>query len=223
MQKQLIVTADGSHTVTTDKPGVTYHSMHGAIQESEHVFIHAGLMPLLPFEERLHILEVGMGTGLNALLTLMASAPGQRSIHYTALEPFPLNAHEYAQLNYMEQLHAAAYNNAFTAMHTCEWEKDISIASYFTLYKTQQSLLNFTSDRLYHLVYFDAFAPDVQPELWTTSVFQHLHQIMHASAIIVTYCSKGDVRRAMQSAGFTVEKLKGAKGKREMLRAHKTN
>lgn len=221
MQKQIIVTADGSHTISAGENNITYHSIYGAIQESMHVFIAAGLRPLLPAAQPLHLLEIGLGTGLNVLLSVIESTQQQQPIHYTALEPFPLTTAEAGTLNYTTQLVAPGIEEYFTRIHSVEWNKNSSITPLFTMYKTRQSLLNFASNQSFHLVYFDAFAPAIQPELWTAEIFQRLYNMMYTSALIVTYCSKGEVRRAMETAGFTVEKLPGAKGKREMLRARK--
>lgn len=215
-----MVTADGSHTISIGE-GITYHSIHGAIQESMHVYINAGLLYLYQTHEKLTILEVGLGTGLNALLTTMASTANKLTAHYTALEPFPLTRTETNMLNYISLLPEKEVNTWFNSIHNSEWEKDIDIAPNFTLHKTKQSLIRFSSPHLFHLIYFDAFAPAVQPELWTTAIFQRLYSMMHTGGILVTYCCKGNVRRAMQSAGFSIEKLSGPEGKREILRARK--
>lgn len=220
MQKQIIMTGDGSHTISVGE-NITYHSIHGALQESRHVFIGAGLSPLPSSTHKIYLLEIGLGTGLNALLSAIEATAHRQCIHYTALEPFPLTAAEAGRLNYASLLPQNEEHNYFYEIHNSEWGKNITITPFFTLHKTQQSLLTFNSDTLFHLIYFDAFAPAVQPGLWASEIFRHLYNIMHPGGILVTYCSKGDVRRAMHAAGFTVEKLTGAKGKREMLRARK--
>ncbi len=222
MQREIVFTADGSHTVSIPEMNVTYHSVHGAIQESKHVFIEAGLKYASGRFTRpgvLRILEVGLGTGLNALLTLIEAENNQYPIHYTAIEPFPLSAEEIASLNYCEQLNRNDLQYTFIKLHMCEWEKDIVLTSYFTIHKTNQSLLQFVTTERYDLVYFDAFAPGAQPELWTKEIFKTLYQLLSPGGVLVTYCSKGDVRRAMQDAGFSIEKLAGPPGKREMIRA----
>ena len=220
MQKQIIVTGDGSHTISIGE-GITYHSIHGTIQESMHVYINAGLLHLYQTHETLTILEVGLGTGLNALLTTIASTANNLTIHYTALEPFPLTPMETNMLNYILLLPEKEVHTWFYGIHNSEWEKDIDIAPNFKLHKNKQSLIRFSSAQLFHLIYFDAFAPAVQPELWTTAIFQRLYSMMHPGGILTTYCSKGNVRRAMQSAGFSIEKLSGPEGKREILRGRK--
>jgi tRNA U34 5-methylaminomethyl-2-thiouridine-forming methyltransferase MnmC len=222
MQRQIIFTGDGSHTVSIPNMHVTYHSVHGAIQESQHVFIEAGLKYAATrffHPGALHILEIGLGTGLNALLSLIESETNQQRIHYTAIEPFPLSTEEITLLNYCEQLNRNDLRDTFTNLHTSEWEKDIVPASFFTLYKTRQPLQQFITPLPYHLVYFDAFAPAAQPELWNVSIFKKMYDAMLPNGILVTYCSKGDVRRNMITAGFTIEKIPGPPGKREMIRA----
>jgi len=220
MERKVIITKDGSHSISIPEMNVTYHSIHGAIQESKHVFIEAGLRYASELFNRLgplHILEVGFGTGLNALLTLIEADKIKMNVHYSALELYPLTQQEYNFLNYCEALNVSL-QNVFEQLHECVWEKEAHILPNFSLFKTNQSLLNFTTDQFYDLVYFDAFAPSSQPELWTKQVFEKLYAMMSSNGILVTYCSKGDVRRAMQSAGFAVEKIRGPVGKREMIR-----
>ena len=220
MERKVIITKDGSHSISIPEMNVTYHSIHGAIQESKHVFIEAGLRYASELFNRLgplHILEVGFGTGLNALLTLIEADKIKMDVYYSALEIYPLTQQEYNLLNYCEALNVSL-QNVFEQLHECVWEKEAHILPNFSLFKTNQSLLNFTTDQFYDLVYFDAFAPSSQPELWTKQVFEKLYAMMSSNGILVTYCSKGDVRRAMQSAGFAVEKIRGPVGKREMIR-----
>jgi tRNA U34 5-methylaminomethyl-2-thiouridine-forming methyltransferase MnmC len=224
MQRQIVFTADGSHTVSVPEMNVTYHSVHGAIRESRHVFIEAGLhyaSGRFTQPGALQILEIGLGTGLNTLLTLTEAENNQQQIHYTALEPFQLSTEEITSLNYCEQLNRNDLRDIFTILHTSDWEKDIALTPCLTIHKTRQSLLHFTTTEQYDLVYFDAFAPAAQPELWTKQVFENLYQLLSPGGTLVTYCSKGDVRRAMQEAGFNIEKIAGPPGKREMIRAMK--
>lgn len=165
-------------------------------------------------EGPLHILEVGFGTGLNAWLTLQEAASFRRPVHYTALELFPLEEEKAALLNY-------AGADEFRQLHTSPWEMDVKITPFFSLHKKNLSLLEFSSSPAFHLIYFDAFAPAAQPELWTEEVFERLYRSLIDAGILVTYCSKSIVRRAMMAAGFRVEKPQGPFGKREMVRAHK--
>jgi tRNA U34 5-methylaminomethyl-2-thiouridine-forming methyltransferase MnmC len=223
MDRTIILTKDGSHSIAIPSMDVTYHSVHGAIQESQHVFIKAGLLPLFQSgnQQPVHILEMGFGTGLNALLTLMEAEKNNRLIHFTTLELFPLVQEQVAVLNYCSQLHREDLQPTFEQLHTCSWEEQVDIHHYFTLHKKQQSLLDITVADQFHLIYFDAFAPAAQPELWTIAAFEKLYHSLLPGGVLVTYCSKGDVRRAMQSAGFIVEKIPGPPGKREMVRAVK--
>jgi tRNA U34 5-methylaminomethyl-2-thiouridine-forming methyltransferase MnmC len=228
MQRHIILTKDGSHTVAVPAIDATYHSVHGAVQESVHIFIEAGLKSIRPFETagRVRIFEMGFGTGLNALLTFIEAGKMQYPVHYTALELFPLEKEEAALLNYCDQLGRNDLQPVFEQLHACEWEKEITITNYFTLQKRQTDLLNLVYRQAlkpepFHLIYFDAFAPAAQPELWTKDVFEKLYTAVLPGGILVTYCSKSDVRRAMQAAGFSIEKIPGPPGKREILRATK--
>lgn len=221
MLRQPIITKDGSHTIAVPEMNVTYHSHHGAIQESTHVYINAGLKYMsntLKVPEAC-IFEMGFGSGLNALLTLVEAERQQQKIHYTTIELFPLQVDEIILLNYCEQLHRKDLEPVFQQLHQCDWEKDISITPFFTLHKIKNALQNFTASKPHNLIFYDAFAPSAQPELWTKEIFEKLYQILLPGGILLTYCSKSDVRRAMQAAGFIVEKIPGPRGKREMVRA----
>jgi tRNA U34 5-methylaminomethyl-2-thiouridine-forming methyltransferase MnmC len=237
MERKLIVTTDGSHTISIPEMDVTYHSIHGAIQESLHVFIEAGFRNLPGWKDPdsiernkkmdpVNILEMGFGTGLNALLTLIDAAKAKRTVHYLAIELYPLSKDEVEALNFCSQLHYPSCQPQFEKLHHCEWEKDIVISPYFIFHKTNTSLQGYldaspSPGRLFDLVYFDAFAPAAQPELWSREIFEKLNPIMQQGGVLVTYCSKGDVRRNMIAAGFKVQKIPGPAGKREMLRAIK--
>src|SRR4030095_16144574 len=229
MKRSLIITKDGSHTISVPEMNVSYHSLHGAIQESRHVFINQGLRFFQNNNAtaELHVLEMGFGTGLNALLTLLEAGPNL-NIHYTAIELFPLKIEEANALNYCEQIKRQDLLPSFVKMHRCEWERDVAINPFFTIHKLQLSLLNIQNSNFFrnsslrpNIVYFDAFAPAAQPELWPKDVFEILYVILKDKGILVTYCSKGEVRRAMQAAGFAVEKIPVTPGKREIVRALK--
>lgn len=223
MERKIILTNDGSHTVSIPEMNVTYHSVHGAIQESQHVFIKAGLINSNIFDYiGVHqVLEIGFGTGLNALLTLIEADKHKNRIYYTAIEPYPLDKEQISQLNYCEQLNLPQYQSRFERIHEIGWEEMYEISEYFRLTKIKCSLEAFSSEELFSIIYFDAFAPAAQPELWTKEIFEKLYKLLIPGGILVTYCSKGDVRRAMQAAGFVAEKLPGPPGKREMLMAIK--
>jgi tRNA U34 5-methylaminomethyl-2-thiouridine-forming methyltransferase MnmC len=213
-----MITADGSATITIPESGVTYHSRYGALQESLHVFIEAGLHHLLQEmpNNPVRVFEMGLGTGLNAWLTAVEAQKYNRQVEYTALELFPLQEQEWARLVYTKERW-----DLLRQIHTLPWERPVQLTKNFTLHKIVQDLLLFTTDQKFHLIYYDAFAPAAQPELWTAAIFSKLFRMLYAGGVLVTYCAKGDVRRAMLAAGFSVEKLPGPKGKREMLRAVK--
>lgn len=218
--KEIITTADGSASVRIRGTSVTYHSHFGALAESRHIFIHSGLQQLLAHREYsiVRVLEIGFGTGLNALLTAIFAATEKQNIHYTGLEPHPLPAEIWSQLKYGEQLDQAIL---FRELQDVPWEQDIPVHSHFTLHKKQSGLPGTLLSRS-DLVYFDAFGPGDQPELWTEEVFRGVYTAMVPGAILVTYCAKGAVRRLMQDMGFITERLPGPPGgKREILRARK--
>lgn len=212
-------TADGSVTIAIPELQVTYHSKHGAIQESMHVFIEAGLRPLLHRQEALRIFEMGFGTGLNALLTMIEAAQQHQKVYYEAVEAFPLEKELVTKLNYCEQ--TPDWQDKFEQLHTSLWSQPATLTPWFTLQKHSTALFNYSTNQPFNLVYYDAFAPNAQPELWTVDAFTQLFSLLDDQGILVTYCSKGDVRRAMKAAGFTVEKIPGPPGKREMIRAKK--
>ena len=219
------MTEDGSHSIAIPEMNVTYHSIHGAIQESKHVFIEAGLKYFLDRDvpERIDILEVGFGTGLNALLTANELERTGASVYYVALDAFPISVEEAQSLNYCEQLDRKDLQEDFIRMHECGWNKSIAVTENVLMHKSNSTLQKFESETKFDLIYYDAFAPAAQPELWTEEIFQKLFLLLNQNGVLVTYCSKGDVRRAMAAAGFTVKKLPGPPGKREMLRATKSN
>ncbi|MCU0432914.1 MAG: tRNA (5-methylaminomethyl-2-thiouridine)(34)-methyltransferase MnmD [Bacteroidia bacterium] len=218
--RQLITTADGSHSLFVPALNEHYHSVHGAVQESLHVFLRMGFDEAVKNHASLRILEIGFGTGLNAWLTLLAA--GNTQVHYTSLEAYPVETKQALALNYPAREGAQGNAEIFAALHHAAWNDDVKISPAFTLHKIHSTLENFApAPGQFHLIYFDAFAPRVQPELWTQEVFEKMFHASAAGAIITTYCAKGQVRRNMQAAGFVVERLQGPPGKREMLRGRK--
>lgn len=224
MERKIILTGDGSHSISVPELSVAYHSVYGAITESLHVFIEAGYkfvcsQPLY----HCSILEVGFGTGLNALLTAIEAEKTEQNIYYAALEPNPLNEEEFRSLNYCELLNRYDLQEYFLRMHQCEWDKSLSFTENILMHKSSRTVQVFEHKPKFHLIYFDAFAPNAQAELWTKEIFDKMYLLLKPGGILVTYCSKGDVRRNMIAAGFKVEKLQGPPHKREMLRAKKPN
>lgn len=222
MKRHLATTGDGSLTIFVPQLDEHYHSIHGAVQESRHVFIRAGLQKLRPegSNSKLRILEVGMGTGLNVLLTAVESHSRPMVIHYTAVEKYPLQSEEWQALPYGELVTDGGL--IYESIHSSPWEAESPLSEHFQLHKIQGDIGSLDlPHHAFDLVYYDAFAPSAQPELWTETVFSLIYQSMAPEGILVTYCVKGSVRRALQAAGFRVEKIPGPPGKREMTRAYK--
>jgi tRNA U34 5-methylaminomethyl-2-thiouridine-forming methyltransferase MnmC len=219
---QVLTTEDGSHTLYSDIFDEIYHSRRGAWQESQHVFIDAGLDFVFSNSSKniIHILEIGFGTGLNALLTLQKlQKHPDKVIHYHGLEAFPVSENIIESLNYAEIIAEENLKPLFMKMHQVEWNQAHNITPNFVLHKIHCTLDDFDGqDTLYDLVYFDAFAPSKQPEMWIVEVFEKIAQMLSPQAVLVTYCAKGQVKRNLKLAGFRVEALPGPAGKREMTR-----
>ena len=226
MERTIIKTSDGSHSIHVKELNENYHSLHGAIQESKHVFIDAGLkassLPLSKGKEFYDILEIGLGTGLNAFLTYVENLNSKRNIYYTALEAFPLEETIINELNYVELLNAKEHTSVFDKIHHSKWEQTIELNENFTLLKIKNTLQAvILENKKFDLIYFDAFGPPTQPELWTETIFSKIVEATKQSGILVTYCAKGEVKRTLKKVGFMVESLPGPTGKREMVRATK--
>lgn len=218
---ELKKTADGSHTLFVPELNETYHSIHGAIQESQHVFIKNGLH-YFNNKETISILEIGFGTGLNTLLTLLATESSSQMVNYVSLEKFPLPNELVQQLNYPTQLKIKATQTAlFNHLHSCKWNTNTPISENFNLLKIEDDLADFQTTTTFDLIYFDAFAPEKQAELWTAEIFLKIYDFLKPKGILVTYCAKGEVKRTIKSVGFQLETLPGPPGKREMIRAIK--
>lgn len=214
MERKIIITEDGSHTLFVPELEEHFHSIHGAIQESMHVFIQNGLKNCR--QDEINILEVGFGTGLNALLTL--SHRSNKVIRYFSIEKYPLQTAEYEQLNYIEKL-GSDLHEAFLTMHGCPWEKTIEIVPGFYLTKINVDLQEFDFQKYppFDLIYFDAFAPGKQPEMWQENIFRNMAEHTANNGIFVTYCAKGEIRRSLTRCGYTMTRLPGPPGKKEML------
>jgi len=215
------ITEDGSHTLFVPELNEHYHSTHGAIQESMHVFIDAGLRHCVKSE--IKVLEIGFGTGLNAFLTLLEAERTGRKIDYTTLEFYPLLIIDAEKLNYAE-LTDSTKKDVFRELHKVEWGKWSQLTLYFSLLKMKFDFSkpsDFDTENKFDVIFFDAFAPEKQPEMWVQEIFDKIYSISSENAILTTYCAKGSVRRMLQTAGFVVERLPGPPGKREILRARK--
>lgn len=221
MKREIITTGDGSKTIHIKDWDEQYHSKHGAIQEAYHVFIKNGLS--LFGNRQLSILEIGFGTGLNAFITLLEAKKLNLYIDYTGIEAYPITTEELQQLNYSTQLKAEEHAKQFKLMHESLWSTRVAVSDDFILTKQQKDLKEIDFHDSFDLIYFDAFGARVQPELWTESIFKKMFTALKNNGALVTYAAKGSVRRAMQAVGFTVERLAGPPGKREMLRARKLN
>jgi tRNA U34 5-methylaminomethyl-2-thiouridine-forming methyltransferase MnmC len=212
------LTADGSSTLRSLQFGAHYHSINGALTESEHIFIKYGLKAL-PFK-KIDILEVGFGTGLNAALTAAVVKSKTLEGSYHGLELFPLTEEEYAMLNYGSILPEET-SALWKLLCSMPWNQTKDLLPGFTILKQQCDFTKWHPKNRYHLIYFDAFAPDDQPEMWQTERFRMLYKSLHNGGLLVTYSVKGIVKNALKDAGFTLDRLQGPPGKRHMLRAWK--
>lgn len=215
----IVATEDKSPTLFSSKYGDHFHSIHGAWQESLHVFIRAGLEYVSSEKQTLNIFEMGFGTGLNVFLTFLNA--GSRKIIYQAIDADPLGAEVVKELDYAQRSGVAGASEVFTAIHAAPWGRPMNLSSNFVLQKNETRLEDFSCNDKLNLVFFDAFSPDRQPQLWTEEIFKKIYSWCSSGAVFVTYSSKGSVRRALASVGFTVEKIPGPPGKREMIRAIK--
>lgn len=219
MKREIIQTLDGSTTIHIAEWDECYHSKHGAIQEAQHVFIKNGLS-LFP-DRNVSILEIGFGTGLNAFITFLESKKRNQSIDYVGVEAYPISAEEIVSMNYVEELNAVEQSSIFDTMHQSNWEEKIILDDDFTLTKRKQFFEEIDDENKFDLIYFDAFGYRVQPELWSTAIFEKMYKALKPNGVLVTYAARGVVKRSMIEVGFTVEKLAGPPGKREMFRATK--
>ncbi len=219
MKREIITTDDGSVTFYLPEMKETYHSKFGAIQEAYHVFIKNGLA--LTEGRPISILEIGFGTGLNAFITFLEAAKTSQAVAYTGVEAYPVSDKEAALLNYVNVLDAEPHKQVFNLMHASEWGEKVILNDNFTLIKRQQSFQDIIDNNAFDLIYFDAFGYPSQPELWSEEIFTKMYNALRKDGILVTYACRTVIKKAMQAAGFTTEKLPGPPGKREMLRAKK--
>jgi tRNA U34 5-methylaminomethyl-2-thiouridine-forming methyltransferase MnmC len=223
MSRQLIVTADGSHTLAVPELNETYHSTYGAIQESRHIFIDHGLDYWFKTSgsNKVNIFEVGFGTGLNALLSVEYAKNHQKSITYDAIESDPIPEAEALLLNYPHMLSELAAFQWFEQIHTSAWNDYTEIGENVKLKKIHETIQEFKSTEQYDVCFFDAFAPSKQPEMWEISILEKIEQLLIPGGVFTTYCAAGHLRRSLISLGFSLEILPGPPGKKEVVRATK--
>lgn len=215
MKLKKVLTADKSPTIYVPELNEHYHSVNGALQESEHIFINAGLKQIE--KENINILEVGFGTGLNAILSCSENNDLKKQIYYETIEKYPLSDEI---INDLQK--SPVFNSKISKqIHIAIWEKPVKINDNFTLHKIQIDLLEYTPDKTFDLIYFDAFSPEKQPELWTKEIFKTLYTATNKNGILVTYSAKGTVKQALRDAGYTVKRLPGPAGKRHIIQALK--
>lgn len=214
VKPDIVVSQDGSHTLRHPLTGELYHSLRGAVGESEHVFIRAGFQAV----DKMHVrvFEMGFGSGLNALLTLNEAIKTGKKVDYHTVELYPVDPDTAKKLRFVSE---KAQKDAFRQMHRSPWNEPVMITKDFRLTKAQKSLADIEFDTIFDVIFFDAFSPDVQPELWTEKIFRKLFEYTAENGILVTYSAKGTVKRALRAAGYEVRRLPGALGKRHMVQA----
>ena len=217
MSNKLVITNDGSHSIFNPEINETYHSKHGAIVEAEHVFIRNGFSAVN--KQNINILEIGFGTGLNALLSSQKAVQKKVNVNYHTMELYPVNKESYTKLNFTDLI--GLEQKELLILHTSAWEKECKINDYFTLTKSKSSLEKYTTNTKFDIIYFDAFSPEKQPELWNESIFKKMYSYLKEDGFLVTYCAKGVVKRTMKAVGFEIIVLDGPPGKRQMTRANK--
>jgi len=220
LKREIIQTQDGSTTIHLPEWNESYHSKHGAIQEAYHVFIKNGFS--LFQGKPISILEIGFGTGLNAFITHLEANKNNQIIDYVGVEAYPVAVEEALQMNFANEIDITKAT-VFNQMHEYEWEIKNKITNNFSLTKRKQFFQDINDIETFDLIYFDAFGFRVQPELWSDEIFLKMHEALKLNGVLITYACRTSIKNAMLSAGFSVEKLPGAPGKREMLRATKGN
>ncbi len=217
---QIINTSDGSHTIYLPEMNEQYHSLNGAITESKYVYIEKGFN--FHTTKNPIVFEVGFGTGLNCLLTAIIAEKEKRPTLFYSLEKFPLAKNITKQLNFVQQS-SKAEQELFDEIHNCSWDEVVRISEYFSLKKINADLTNydFEGTEKFDIIYFDAFGPDKQPEMWTPAIFHKISSATAKDGVFVTYSAKGEVRRQLMACGFDMERLQGPPGKNQMLRGIK--
>ncbi|TWP29561.1 peptidase [Apibacter muscae] len=221
LKRVVVTTKEGSKTLQIPEWNESYHSQHGILQEASHVFIKNGLE--LINLSKISILEMGFGTGFNALLTLFKALNYNKKITYYTLEKYPLEINELLELEYWKLIDDSRAKDYYLQLHHCEWGRIVQIHENFEIVKYPSDFFDLYKLPIHNinLVYYDAFGARVQPHLWEEEIFTQIINTMAPQSLLTTYSSKGSARRAMQKAGFSVEKLAGPIGKREMVNAWK--
>jgi tRNA U34 5-methylaminomethyl-2-thiouridine-forming methyltransferase MnmC len=220
----LFITEDGSHSIFSQQFGVAYHSTHGAIQETKHIFIEAALNHYIQKKsiDKIRILDIGFGTGLNVFMTFLESLKLGCEIDLTTIEAYPLSITIAEQLNFPRLLNAPQFDDIFKLLHTVNWEEKYLLTNNFTFQKRLLDFKKITYTDDFDIIYYDAFSPESQPELWESDILQLMFDALKIEGILTTYCAKGSFKRALKSVGFQIENISGPKGKREITRAIKT-
>jgi len=222
MQRKIISTKDNSKTLLIPDMNETYHSTNGAVAESKHIYINYGLKECNPTIDTTNILEMGFGTGLNAILTLDYSSRLKKQVNYFTIEKYPVTTNEIIELNYPETLGLQHIESDFLKLHECEFETHHKITPYFSFSKHHKDLKVITlEDATFHLIYFDAFAPQHQPDLWTLDILQKMYDCLLPNGFLITYCAQGQFKRNLKAVGFEIVSLPGPVGKREITKAIK--
>lgn len=221
MKLELIKTGDGSHSLFREDINETYHSTHGAIAESRHVYIDMGLKKVLEKGLKVNILEVGFGTGLNALLTLEYHYHHPISIRYHTLEPYPLKEEVYAKINHPEGVVYEGSREDFIQMHVLKDGESHAFREGFSFVKHLQKLEDFISEEKFTVIYFDAFAPNKQADMWGKEQFERLYALLEKGGVLTTYCAQGQFKRTLKEVGFEVLEMPGPPGKKQMTVAVK--
>lgn len=219
-EKGIYLTEDGSHSIYSKQFGESYHSRHGALQESQHVFIEAGYQAKKALPQ-INVLEMGFGTGLNAFLTYLRAFRQQIPTYYLGIEAYPIAEEEAMQFNYATLLEAGNQSDVFHQMHQCNWKEERLMAPQFTFEKRNIKIEALSIEPIFDVIYYDAFAPSAQPELWEPPILEKMYNNLRSGGTLVTYCAKGVFKRHLKAIGFKVEALPGPPGKREMTRAWK--
>jgi len=219
MKRKIIETADGSHTIAVPELNEHYHSVHGAINEAKHVYLKHGLNGVE--NNPVTVLEIGFGTGLNALLTYVEAEKLKRKVYYQSVEAYPVDLETISHLNYVDKIEEEGAAEKFNQLHLSNWEEEVILSDNFTFKKQKRFFNEINESNKFDVIYFDAFGPEKQPELWTEEIFTIMYNSLKEEGILVTYSAKGAIKRAMKAAGFKIEALPGPPGKREMTRAIK--